>query len=175
MKTHEKVLIAVIGRSVGLKGEHKLHLKCDFPGQFKAGALFGLENGQMLEIEKFSAQRSLVKFKNYNYKEESQKLVNQPIYTSISKTRESCALKKGEFFWFDIVGALVVEDEVTLGQVKEIERIAKDNYLIVKTDDAFAENTKQFYIPYIDNYIVKFDQDTHTIFTKNARDILLAS
>ncbi len=175
MKNHEKVLVAIIGKSVALRGEHKLHLKCDFPEQFKPNATFELESGEVIEIERYLPQRSIVKFKNFNNKNDSKRLINQALFTTIDKTRQSCNLKKGEYFWFDMIGALVVENEKVLGTVKEIERIAQYDYLVVKTDEAFRDISKEFYIPYIKEYIIKFDKLSNQVFTKNSFELLKAS
>ncbi len=175
MKSDEKVLVAIIGKNVALRGEHKLHLKCDFPEQFKPGEMFELQNGEIVEIESYIPHRSLVKFKNFNSVEESKHLINQPLFTTIQKSRKTCYLKDGEFFWFDVIGSKVIEKSTLLGVVKDIERIVDKEYLIVKSDKKYKNIAKSFYIPYIKNYIIKFDPDSKIVFTQNAIDILYAS
>jgi 16S rRNA processing protein RimM len=68
-----KFQVAKLGKAVGLHGEMKLHLKSDFPEQFKIGARFDSKRGE-LEIESYNPERDLVKFKGYNSAEEAKKV-----------------------------------------------------------------------------------------------------
>jgi 16S rRNA processing protein RimM len=173
MKSYERLNIATIGKCVGLGGELKLHLHTDFIDQFKKGSSFTLDDGRVVEIEKFNNSRMLVKFVNYNVREDSAVLVNKHLFTTIEDTKKSCPLEDGQYYWFELEGVEVVEDSQTLGRVEEVERIGNTDYLIVKTDKSLLEekSAKKFYIPYIDAYIEKFDKDNSIIYTKNALSI----
>ena len=48
--TFSLIEVAQLGRLVGLKGELKLHLHCDFPEQFKKGKTFQTSRGETLEV-----------------------------------------------------------------------------------------------------------------------------
>ncbi len=173
----EKLQIATVGRVVGLKGELKLHLQSDFVDQFKKGSCFTLTNKTLIEIEYFNPLKLLVKFVGINSREDASKFTNQKLFTTIENTRESCPLKEGEFYWFDMVGSSVYDDELFLGVVDEIERIGVVDYLIIKTDDILVEKelSKKFYIPYIDEYIVSFDNKSKKIKTDGGLLLLEAS
>ena len=165
--------VAVIGKSVGLKGEQKLHLLTDFPKQFKKGSLFYISDGTKVEIESFNLKRSLVKLRSCNSIEDTKKYINQKLYTTIEDTRQNCSLEKGEYFWFDIIGASLDEQGVKLGTVEDIDRIAANDYLVVKTNSKLDKKlSKRFYLPYTEHFIEKFDFETKTIYTKHAYDIL---
>jgi 16S rRNA processing protein RimM len=173
----EELQIATIGKVVALRGELKLHLQCDFSSQFKKGNIFKLTNGNQIEIQSYNSSKSLIKFVGYNTREDAQKLTNQKLFTSIKETIENCTLKDGEFFWFDMVGSKVLDGELYLGDVFEIERIGVVDYLVVKTSDLLVQKelSNSFYIPYIDEYIFKFDKDAKVILTKSALALLEAS
>jgi len=165
--------VAVVGKSVGLRGEQKLHLLSDFPKQFKKGSFFYTSDGEKVEIESFNPKRSLVKFLSCNSVEDTKKYINQKLYTTVEETRKNCSLKEGEFFWFDIIGSSLQEGGVELGRVEEIDRIAANDYLVVKTNPNLNEKfSKRFYLPYTDHFIDRFDPDTKIIYTKHAYDIL---
>ena len=86
-----------------------------------------------------------------------------------------CALKEGEFFWFDMIDANVIDDNgLLLGIVEEIERIATTDYLVIQTSEALVKqgHVKQFYLPYIDRYIRLFDKEKQEIYTKDGLGIL---
>ncbi len=175
MKREKNLIeVAVIGRSVGLRGEQKLHLLTDFPEQFKKGAVFVTKDGEELTIERFNPSRSLVKFTSCKNVDDTKKYINKKLYATLEDTRKNCDLKEGEFFWFDIIGSKVKENDKVLGVVKDIERISSNDYLIVKTDDSLVGNglPKIFYIPYIDQYIDRFDEKEKIVYTKNAYSIL---
>jgi 16S rRNA processing protein RimM len=173
----DKLQIATIGKVVGLWGELKLHLQSDFDEQFKTASRFLLSNGDVIEIENYNSAKSLVKFAGYNIREDAQKLTNQKLFTTVEETRESCQLKEGEFFWFDVIGSTVYDNDTLLGIVDEIERIGVVDYLIVKTSKELLEKelTKKFYIPYIDIYIKSFDKESKTIETEGGLLLLEAS
>ncbi len=168
------IQIAQIGKTVGLKGELKLHIKSDFPEQFKKGNHFFTIDENILTIEKYNKNRSVVKFIEYDSKEDASVLTNQFLYSTIEKSRENCNLSKDEYFWFDIIGALIYDNEELLGQVISIERFEPNDFIIIKTNFKLVENgyPNQFMIPYIDRYILDFDKNKKIIYTKDAKGIL---
>ncbi len=173
-----KVEIATIGKVVGLGGELKLHLQTDFAEQFVAGAKFTLKNGQSLEIDAYNPNRGLVKFTLYHVREDAAVLTNQKLYLTEEQSRENCDLGENEYFWFDMIGAEVIDDGKVLGVIKDIERITTMDYLKITTDEALVkqELPKSFYIPYImDVYVERFDMQMKKLYTKDAILLLEAS
>ena len=177
MKSEEKIHIATIGKCVGLQGDLKLHLFTDFPEQFKRGATFQTDRNESVTIHDYNSRTGLVRFEGFSDRTAASRLTNRKLYTTLSESRRACNLKEGEYFWFDIVGARVEEAGETLGIVHEIERINATDYLIVKTDAALKEGglPKRFYIPWIPNYVVRFDPEAKVVYTTDARTILEAS
>lgn len=169
--------IATIGKSVGLKGEMKLHIKSDFPEQFKKGVSFFINDKDSVTIDSVNFERGLVKFSGYNSPEDAKKLTNKHLYTTIERTRSECRLEEGEHFWFDIVGCSVVEDGKVLGIVDEVDRISITNYLFVKTDEALVKEgfAKSFLIPFNKPFTIKTDIEKKIITVSGAMDILEAS
>jgi 16S rRNA processing protein RimM len=177
-KQSNKLLhIATIGKSVGLKGDMKLHIKSDFPEQFKKGASFFINEKESLIISDVNHERALVKFSGYFSPEDTKKLTNKQLYTTIERTRNECHLEDGEYFWFDIEGCSVVEDGEVLGIVEEVERISITNYLNVKTDEKLVEKgfAKTFLIPFNQPFRVSIDIDKKVITVSGGIDILEAS
>ncbi len=167
--------VAQIGRLVGLKGELKLHLQCDFPEQFKKGKTFQTQKGEELEVFSFNPSRELISFVGYQSREEAAKLVNTVLFTTQETSITECALKEGEFFWFDVIDATVIDEDGTcLGVVDEIERIAATDYLVIKTDVLLVKKglAKMFYLPYIERYIIAFDKVKKEVLCKDGLGIL---
>ena len=173
----DTLVVAKLGKSVGLRGELKLHLLSDFPEQFKKGSIFTDDKSTTHTIQYYNHKRNIIKFEDTNTKEEASKLTNRYLYSTLERSFEECRLKEGEYFWFELEGAKVVEDDITLGVVSKIERVTQVDYLIVKTDDKLTKNgyAKEFLIPYIDRYIIEFDEESMTIYTKDTLKLLEAS
>lgn len=175
MKSSDELLkIAQIGKSVGLRGFLKLHLHTDFPEQFKKNSIFYLSNKKEVVIEEYNHKRGIVKFAGFNDKESATILTNQFLYTTFEESQENCSLNEGEFFWFDLMDALVLDEDITLGKVVDIQRFEPNDFLIIKTDKKLLEKSlpKEFLIPYIERFIIKFDKENKTVHTKDTLELL---
>ena len=169
-------LIAQIGRTVGLWGDLKFHIFTDFPEQFKVGKTYKSNRGD-LTISDINLTRGTIRFRGYESIDSAKKLTNAKLFADQEQTKENCELGEGQHFWFDVIGCVVKQDDMVLGQVEEIQRMADTDYLFVKTEKKLVNEglSKNFLLPYIDRYIVKVDTDAKIVYTKDAKDILEAS
>lgn len=169
--------IATIGKTVGFRGELKLHIFTDFLEQFKKNSSFYINNQDILTIEKVDLNRSLIKFMGYDDMQKAQKLVNKDLFTTIERTRVECHLADGEYFWFDLIGCVISENGEVLGSVLEVDRIAGVNYLFIQTSKELVDSgfVKKFLIPNIKPFIISVDIDSKSIISSGAKDILEAS
>ncbi|EAU00410.1 ribosome maturation factor RimM [Campylobacter curvus] len=170
----EFVEVAIIGRCVGLKGCVKLHNKGDFPEQFKKNAVFFDKDGNEFIIKSYDVSKETALFEGYEDIDLAKSLVNKILYTTKELTRKNCKLKEGEFFYFDVLGLNIVENGEILGVVKDIEDNLNNALLYVKTSDdlvsiGFAKN---FYVPYIDRFVISVSLENKEILTKDAKSIL---
>jgi 16S rRNA processing protein RimM len=165
----DKFTIAKIGKTVGLKGELKLHLLTDFQSQFQAGKTF-LSDAQSLTIKSYNPNRGLVCFEGFEDIDSAKALTNAYLYATEEQTRRDCKLAKGEKFWFDMIGLDVIDDGRKLGTITEIDRIGATEYFKVKTDAAYQDIAKQFLIPNIDVYVL--EKTDSAIVTTGCFDIL---
>ena len=168
---NKKFPIAKIGKSYGIKGWQKLHLLTDFPEQFKPGTTFSSDKTN-LTIEKVDLKRGLVKFKGIENREDAKKLTNRVLYSDEKETKSNIKLKKDEYFWFDIIGCNVYENDVLLGKVIDIERADVD-YLVIKTDESLVKEgyPKRFLIDF-KRHIKDVDVENKKIVADGALDIL---
>lgn len=171
-----RFFIAQIGKTVGLWGDLKFHLHTDFPEQFKIGQTYQSDRGP-LEIIDINQARGLIKFRGYETLESARKLTNAKLFATEEETLKNCELAEGEHFWFDVIGASVVENEEILGTVTEIQRMLDVDYLLVKTDAALVDAglPSSFLIPYIPRYISRTETESKRVVTKDAKEILEAS
>ncbi|MDD5210991.1 MAG: ribosome maturation factor RimM [Sulfuricurvum sp.] len=169
--------VATLGRTVALKGDMKLNLFTDFPEQFAKNATFTIENGSTITLASYNPDRELVHIVGYDTPEAAKLLTNAKLYTTYEDTRERCNLKKGEFFWFDLIGLAVFEGDIALGVLDEIERIGPQDYLLVKTGSALVAKglAETFLIPYIDRFVLKTDLEAKKIMVDGGLDLLEAS
>lgn len=168
------IQIAQIGKTVGLKGFVKLHLHTDFPEQFQKDHTFYLKDKKIITIEQYDKKRGIVKFVDFDDKESASTLTNKFLYTTFEDSEKNCLLKKDEYFWYDVIGALIKEDEMILGKVKDIQRFAPNDFLMIQTSKELQNRSlpKEFLIPFIDRYIINFDKDEKIVYTKDTLELL---
>lgn len=176
MKGADRLPVARIGKTVGLRGDLRLNLLCDFPEQFKKGATFMSDRGD-LTIRSYNAERGTVRFEGFDTVDDAKSLTNAYLYTTKEMGEAACKLKKDEYFWYQIIGLDVEDSGELLGSVNEIERLAGTDYLVIETAARLVEKgaAKSFLIPYIDRYIDRVDLDAKKVLTKGAKAILDAS
>lgn len=81
-----------------------------------------------------------IEFEGITSADNAKQLVNAKIYATKAQSREHCKLKKGEYFYFDIIGLDIIEGGENLGIVRDIERIGNVDYFIVEVADNLASN-----------------------------------
>jgi len=170
----ELIEVALLGKTVGLKGFVKLHNRGDFPNQFKKDAIFCDKNGKELVVKSYNRANDTISFYGFEDMDSAKTLTNKTIYTTKDETRKNCKLKKGEFFYFDVIGCEIYENNQKLGEVEDIDEVGANHLFLIKTDENLIAKglEKSFYIPYIDVYIEKVDVENKKIYTKNAILIL---
>lgn len=168
------IYVAKLGKAVGLKGHLKLFIESDFPEQFCKGATFTTNKNQTLIVQEFNANRGIVKFEMIDDMDAAKKLTNTQLYTSYEQTKQDCILDTNQYFWFDIIGCEIIENEESLGHVKDIQRYPLSDYLEVKTSSILVQNElpKIFLIPYLEEYIINVDLEKKLVTTKGAKLIL---
>ena len=169
--------IATIGKTVGIKGDMKLHIKTDFPEQFKNGSKFLINKKDTITLSEVDLDRLLVKINGITNLEDAKKFTNAKLLTTYEDTRANCHLDEGEYFWFDLEDCQVFEDGKLLGVVKEVERIAITNYLSIITDENLVKSgsAKSFLVPFVEPFKQSVDIDKKIITLCGAMDILEAS
>lgn len=175
MKIDDELLqVAILGKSVGLKGYLKLHNKSDFVQQFKNGAIFFDKDGKEFTVKAYDKANQSILFYGYEDVDLAKTLTNKILFTTKDITRKTCKLKNGEYFYFDILGLCIVENNEILGVVKDIDDNTNTYLLEISTDTNLIKQNlpKSFYIPYIDNFVISINLKDKTIYTKNSKAIL---
>lgn len=176
MKDTPYLLVAKIGRLVGVRGDLKIHIVSDFPSIFVPKATFHTHSLGTLCIQSFDCIKNLIRFENYTSRESAARLVNCGIYSTFEESKAMCELQEGEFLWQEMIGVSVCDkgdtSDMNLGVITDIERIGTLDYLLVSTDIALIQRgyKKQFLIPNIPHFVLSLSPEG--IFTRNALAIL---
>jgi 16S rRNA processing protein RimM len=66
--------IATIGKTVGIKGDMKFHIHCDFPEQFQNNSTFLTNKNNTITLSDVNHERGLIKIAGINSIEEEKKV-----------------------------------------------------------------------------------------------------
>lgn len=101
-------------------------------------------------------------------------LTNLLLYQTKELTRQTCILDKDEYFYFDIIGCEIFEDNIRLGVVKDILESGSNFLFLIQSDIDLVNRSlaQNFYVPYVDKYIQNIDIEHKKIFAKYALELL---
>lgn len=172
MTPENLVLVARLGRSVGLLGALKCQIFTDFPEIFSQGRTFFAKNNEnsgstrQITLKNFDFSKNIANFCEIPDIDTAKIFTNNLLFSTRKDTENFCTLKENEFFWHDIFGCIVIENAEILGTVIDISRIAGTDFLHVAPD---PKNTKKFFlIPHIPRYVLRTDTRLRQIFTRDA-------
>lgn len=161
---NEMIYIGKTVSTFGIKGELKVisdFEKCD--KAYKIGNKILINNIEhvisgiryhknyiLLEIDDLKNINNILKYVGFN------------IYIK----RMDLHLEENEFLYKDLISSDVIDnDGSNLGKIIEARQGVN---LLIK-----VKSSKEFYIPYVDEYIIKFDLNNKKLYTKNAKDLIL--
>lgn len=161
---NEMIYIGKTVSTFGIKGELKVisdFEKCD--KAYKIGNKILINNIEhvisgiryhknyiLLEIDDLKNINNILKYVGFN------------IYIK----RMDLHLEENEFLYKDLINSDVIDnDGSNLGKIIEVEQGVN---LLIK-----VKSSKEFYIPYVDEYIISFDLNNKKLYTKNAKDLIL--
>lgn len=121
------------------------------PWHIRAG-----DKWQTLEVIKGREQgKTLVaQIQNFDSPEQAKSLIGVDVYIEKSQLP---ALKKGEYYWQDLIGMTVVNKEkIVLGKVSNLMETESNNVLVIK-------GKKPHLVPYISPFLIKVDMNHQQI------------
>ncbi len=165
MKTIGKIV-----NTKGLKGEVKILSSSDFKDQrFKKDNQLFIKVGDKydaLTISKWYVHKNfdIVKFKEINYVDEAQKIVNKELY---GEELEDIVLDENEFFFEDLIDNEVYNEEEKIGKVVEVFDQTSRTYLKIQ-----KENKKKILYPFVDEFIKEVDEENKIIYISPIEGLL---
>ena len=156
----EFILVASVGKPVGLKGWAKVNSFTRPPENLFNFKNFFLEvdgDKENINIDKFSksGKNYILKVESLDSIEEIERLKNKEIFI---KSEDLPKLKENEFYWKDLIGMEVRQiDGTFIGVVVEIIETGSDDVLVVE------KNNKKELIPFNFGEIIKEVSDNSII------------
>lgn len=155
------VVMGCIGAPFGVKGWVHVHSFTEPPEHLLQHKTWGLkihDQWQMISVleSKIHGKDFVALLEGYTDREEVKKLTN----LEIGVEREALpVLEPGEYYWTDLIGMTVVnENEVILGVVESLFETGSNDVLVVKGE------SREHLIPYIPNdYVVDINPETRVI------------
>ena len=163
---NDYVLIGKIVNTHGIKGE--LRLVSDFDKKdlvFKNGFNIYIGDTYIKEtINTYRVHKSFDMITLVGYDNINEVLKYKGLNTYIK--REDLNLKNNDYIMSDLINMNVIDNNIILGKVVDFVYNKPNTLLVVEGKD-------KFYIPLVDEYIVKIDLENKQIITKNAKDLII--
>lgn len=87
-------------------------------------------------------------------------LIKQNIYINLDEIKLDNNYLLGE-----LIGSKVIDDNTPIGEIIDIRKGLNYDYVVVKGE-------KEFLIPLIDEYVIKFNREEKVLLTKGAKDLI---
>jgi 16S rRNA processing protein RimM len=158
------IYIGKLVNTHGIKGEVRLISNFKYKEEvFKIGNIIYINNKEY-KINSYRVHKmfDMITLDGYSNINEVLKYKGERVYF----LRSDLSLKNNEYILDDIIGFDIIEDEKNLGKIIDF-MYNKSNTLLV------IEGIKKFYIPFVDNFIIKVDLKNKKILTRNAKDLIL--
>lgn len=153
------LLVGIMRRPHGIKGEMQMTIETDFPERIKPGVKFYLgEEHQEVIIANVRPKNNglILLFEEFNTREALDGLQNKRLYVSVDQIPP---LPDGEYYQHQILGLQVVTDlGQSLGNVKEFIETGANLVYIIRSEDG-----KEVLIPDIDEVVLNIDLDNKKI------------
>lgn len=133
MKQDDCYQIGEVIKTHGLKGEVTILLDVDFPNEYQElESVFLLKGGKLvpffIDTIQINANKALVKFEDIDAIEEASGLVKCEAYLPLTQLPK---LPEGAYYFHDLVGCEVFENNVLIGSVKEVIDLSGNELLSV--------------------------------------------
>lgn len=154
----EKIVIGIVAKPQGLKGEIKINPITDDINRFKKLKNIYLNNTKY-EVENVSIRGGFVviKLKNINSIEEVERF--RQCNVEIDRD-DAVELKENEYFMVDLIGAkLITEDGTMLGTIKYFDKFGSS--FVATVTDSISNN--EFMFPFINDVLVKVDAENKIV------------
>ncbi len=162
---NELVCVGKVINFFGIKGELKILSHFDKKELvYKVGMTIKIKEEE-LKITSVRVHKNyyLIKVNNIN----DINLITKYIGYNVYAKKDDILLTDGDYLLEELIGAQVIEKEKNIGKVVDIYLTNNSNYIKI------FYNNKNYLIPLIKEYIIKFDRNSNIIYTKNAENLII--
>ena len=152
-----QVVLGKIGKSHGIKGWVKLHSYTTPPENILEYlelqiAPAGSQRTLSITDSKMQNNNLLVHFDGVDQPEDAQQLTGEEVWVAETELPD---LEEGEYYWHELEGMLVVnQQDLLLGEVSRLMETGANDVLVVSPTDASTDNRERL-IPYLKEQVVK--------------------
>lgn len=160
---NEMIFIGKSTSTFGIKGELKVRSDFNYLDKaYKIGNVILINNIEhKISGVRYHKNHVLLKIDNLENINDVLDYVGYNIYIK----RSDLNLSSNEYLDSDLINSDVINDGINLGKV--IDVIRGVNTLIK------VRGKKEFYIPYVDEYIINFDLENKKLYTKNCENLIM--
>ena len=160
---NEMIFIGKSTSTFGIKGELKVRSDFNYLDKaYKIGNVILINNIEhKISGVRYHKNHVLLKIDNLENINDVLDYVGYNIYIK----RSDLNLSSTEYLDSDLINSDVINDGINLGKV--IDVIRGVNTLIK------VRGKKEFYIPYVDEYIINFDLENKKLYTKNCENLIM--
>ena len=160
---NEMIFIGKSTSTFGIKGELKVRSDFNYLDKaYKIGNIVLINNIEhKISGVRYHKNHVLLKIDNLENINDVLDYVGYNIYIK----RSDLNLSSTEYLDSDLINSDVINDGINLGKV--IDVIRGVNTLIK------VRGKKEFYIPYVDEYIINFDLENKKLYTKNCKNLIM--
>lgn len=163
----EYFLIAQIEQLYGKDGYVRIKSFSDYPERFLSLKqvyldFWGDKKPFYVEDVKDVKGNILLKFERFDSVRDSQLLLGREIYVA---EKDAVVLPENHFFVHDIIGSKIIVEKESIGVVTDVIKGKGNDILVIKND-----NNKEVMIPFVLNFIEKFDAAQKKIILNITKD-----
>ena len=153
-----RMLIGIVAKPQGLKGEIKINPLTDDINRFKKLTYVYLNN-KKFDVENVSVRGGFVVLKLQGINSCEQAELYRQFNVEIER-EDAVDLQENEYFMVDLIGCkIMLEDGTLVGEIKYFDQFGA-SFVVTATD---AITNKNFMFPFIEDVLVKVDTENKVI------------
>lgn len=159
MKQADCYQLGEVIKTHGLNGEVSILLDVDFPDEYQnLESVFLEQSGNLvpffIDTIQINGNKALIHFEDISSLDDAKALVKSKLFLPLSSLPK---LENGQYYFHDLVGCDVFEEEEHLGQIKEVIDLNGNQLLAVCKDE------KEILIPLKDEILILVDLDNKKV------------